>query len=120
MPKRKREAKPQEDYNESDSDSQGIDFMNPNDSKEIINVEFEFVDPKEDHFHSLKNLLNKYLVGEAEKFSISEISDLIVNQPIIGTMLTVSESNDVYGFVTALAINNQVESFFYYCRLPIQ
>lgn len=43
-----------------------------------IDVKFNFYDPNENQYHSVKNLLNSYLDGVS--FKSVQLADLIVNQ----------------------------------------
>ena len=75
-----------------------------NENPEIVNVNFDFSDPSEKHFSSLRQYLISYL--PIENFFVSELADLIVKQVSVGTMIQVeNEPEDVYGFITALSLH---------------
>lgn len=68
-----------------------------------VNVEFVFSDPKEAHFHSVKQFLLAYM-PPTQPFDVSGLADAIVNQVTTGTMVCVEGEDDVYGFITALSL----------------
>lgn len=68
-----------------------------------VNVEFVFSDPRESHFHSVKQFLLSYL-PPSQPFDVSGLADAIVNQVATGTMVCVDGEDDVYGFITALSL----------------
>ncbi|GAB9464085.1 Bccip family protein [Globisporangium polare] len=69
-----------------------------------VNVEFVFSDPRESHFHSVKQFLITYL-PPTQPFNVSGLADAIVNQVTTGTMVCVEGEDDVYGFITALSLS---------------
>ena len=73
---------------------------------EIINVDFDFFDPKESDFHSIKTLLRQLFSSDSEFFELSELTELIVNQPSVGTTVKVDGSeSDPFAFLTVLNVN---------------
>lgn len=60
------------DVEESDADGDGGD--------EQVETMFNFQEPKEDHFHGLRNLLQNYLDGQ--EFDVSGLVDLILKQVV--------------------------------------
>ncbi|KAG0065925.1 Mss4p nuclear export [Linnemannia elongata] len=89
-----------EEEEEDDSGSDGED---------IINVDFEFFDPKEMDFHAIKNLLNQYFASDAILFALSELSDLIVAQSNVGTTIKVNGvESDPYSLLTVLNMNQHL------------
>ena len=68
-----------------------IDFSS-NLPEEQVSVEFEFYDPDDSHFLSLKSLLNGYLDGLS--FGSSELCDLVIDQVEVGTMIGVAEDDE--------------------------
>ncbi len=50
--------------------------------EEIVDVDFEFVDPKQIHYHSIKRLLSKYLPGSSVE--LPDLASLIIDQVTIG------------------------------------
>lgn len=74
------------------------------DEDNVVNVEFNFMDPREIHFKSVRRLLEHYLPGEEETFNVSAMADAIVAQTAVGTMVTVNDDLDVYSFATVLPV----------------
>ncbi|CAI5725488.1 unnamed protein product [Hyaloperonospora brassicae] len=66
-----------------------------------VSVEFLFADPRESHFHSIKQLLLAYL-PPSQPLDVSGLANLVVGQVTVGTMVCVEGEDDVYGFITAL------------------
>uniref|UniRef100_M4BTF8 BCCIP family protein n=1 Tax=Hyaloperonospora arabidopsidis (strain Emoy2) TaxID=559515 RepID=M4BTF8_HYAAE len=66
-----------------------------------VSVEFLFADPREMHFHSIKQLLLAYL-PPSQPLDVSGLANVVVGQVTVGTMVCVEGENDVYGFITAL------------------
>lgn len=69
---------------------------------EIINVEFTFNDMKEAYFHGMKNfLLNQIAYAPYS----SELSDLIIRNISVGTVVSTEDGEDnVFGFASVLNI----------------
>jgi len=68
--------------------------------------DFNFFDPAEIDFHSVKRLLRRYLASEVDTFDSSGMSDAIVCQPEVGTTVKVPGDDDVYSFATVLDIES--------------
>ncbi|KAJ0411278.1 hypothetical protein ATCC90586_004194 [Pythium insidiosum] len=68
-----------------------------------VNVDFVFSDPREAHFHSVKQFLLSYLPS-SQPFDVSGLANVIVSQAAVGTMVCVDGEDDVYGFITALGL----------------
>ncbi|ETL93924.1 hypothetical protein F442_08311 [Phytophthora nicotianae P10297] len=66
-----------------------------------VSVDFLFSDPREAHFHSVKQFLLAYL-PPTQPFDVSGLANAIVGQVTAGTMVCVEGEDDVYGFITAL------------------
>ncbi|KAF9271334.1 Mss4p nuclear export, partial [Mortierella alpina] len=76
---------------------------------DIINVDFEFFDPKEMDFHAVKNLLNQYFASDAILFALSELSEMIVSQANVGTTIKVNGvESDPYSLLTVLNMNQHL------------
>ncbi|KAG0201506.1 Mss4p nuclear export [Mortierella sp. GBA30] len=110
MSKRKASDKhdPPEDVamasNEEHDDDSGSDG-----EEDIINVDFEFFDPKEIDFHAVKNLLNQYFASDAILFALSELSELVVSQSNVGTTIKVNGvESDPYSLLTVLNMNQHL------------
>ena len=77
-----------------------------NDSVGEVTVDFQFQDPREIHYLSVKRLLGGLLPGTTgDKFAVHELADAIVNQAAVGTMVTADETGDAYAFITAINFN---------------
>ncbi|CAI5709472.1 unnamed protein product [Peronospora effusa] len=66
-----------------------------------VSIDFLFSDPREAHFHSVKQFLLAYL-PPSQPFDVSGLANAIVGQVTAGTMVCVEGEDDVYGFITAL------------------
>ncbi|CAJ0630124.1 14055_t:CDS:2 [Entrophospora sp. SA101] len=98
----------EEDGNEQEENSDNSD-NEISEGEEIINVDFDFFDPKDSDFHSIKTLLKQLFSSDSELFELSELTELIVNQPSVGTTVKVDGSDsDPFAFLTRL-INMPVE-----------
>ncbi|KAF2645903.1 hypothetical protein P280DRAFT_465642 [Massarina eburnea CBS 473.64] len=85
-------SKRKNDDSESDDDMQDVD------------IDFEMFDPQPDYdFHGFKNLLRQLLGDDAQLFNLSELADLILAQPLVGTTVKVeSNETDPYALLTVL------------------
>ena len=98
-PMTKEERKKQEqlmhddDKHDDDDDDEDVD---------MINVEFEFSDPKEEHFKSIRNFFRYLFLGTAKDVDFSPLADAVVKQVEVGSMVQVSGEDDVYAFLTLL------------------
>ncbi|KAF9209590.1 Mss4p nuclear export [Haplosporangium sp. Z 27] len=92
-----------------DEDGSNDDSGSDGDMEDIINVDFEFFDPKENDFHAVKNLLGQYFASDAILFALSELSELIVSQPNVGTTIKVNGvDSDPYSILTVLNMNQHL------------
>jgi protein BCP1 len=71
---------------------------------DMVNVDFEWFDPQPAvDFHGLKTLLRQLLDVDAQLFNLSELADLILSQPLLGsTVKTDGNESDPYAFLTVL------------------
>ena len=71
---------------------------------DIVNVDFEWFDPNpEVDFHGLKTLLRQLLDVDNQLFDLSELADLILSQPLLGSTVKVDgNETDPYAFLTVL------------------
>ena len=68
--------------------------------KEVIQADFNFFDPQELDYQSIRNLTRNYLTSE---YDDRELADMIVNQVSVGTMVKNEEAEEApLGFITAL------------------
>lgn len=74
---------------------------------ELVNVEFEWFDPKpEVDFHGLKTLLRQLLDNDAQLFDMSALADLILSQPLLGSTVKVDGmETDPYAFLSVLNLS---------------
>lgn len=69
----------------------------------MLNVDFEWFDPQQQDFHGLKSLLRQLLDTDAQLFNLSELADLILSQPLLGSTVKVDgNESDPYAFLTVL------------------
>ena len=74
---------------------------------ETLNVDFEFFDPQpEVDFHGLKTLLRQLFDTDWQLFDLSELADLILSQPTLGSTVKVeSNETDPYAFLTVINLH---------------
>ncbi|CAE6507447.1 unnamed protein product [Rhizoctonia solani] len=85
--------------NESESDNEG-------ETKELVDVDFEFFGPTEIDYLALKRLLNQLFSTDANLFQIEKLTELILEQPGIGsTVKTDGIDSDPYAILTVLNMN---------------
>ncbi|KAF2861042.1 hypothetical protein K470DRAFT_257387 [Piedraia hortae CBS 480.64] len=74
------------------------------DGETIIDVEFEWFDPQPAvDFHGLKTLLRQLFDTDNEKFNLSELVDMILAQPTLGsTVKAEGNESDPFAFLTVL------------------
>lgn len=70
----------------------------------MVNVDFEWFDPQPAvDFHGLKNLLRQLLDVDSQLFNLSELADIILSQPLLGSTVKVDgNETDPYAFLTVL------------------
>ncbi|KAI8325149.1 hypothetical protein GQ54DRAFT_242522, partial [Martensiomyces pterosporus] len=71
----------------------------------LVDIDFEFFDPKPIDFHAMKRMLISSFGDDAEDFNISELVDLILGQNTIGSTVKVDGDDDPYAFLTVLNMN---------------
>ncbi|KAG8963114.1 Mss4p nuclear export [Tulasnella sp. 419] len=92
MPKRKEQYKTDDEESGSETD--------------LVNVDFDFFDPEEIDFIALKRLMTQLFQADAEGFYLTELADLIIKQPQLGTMVKMDgKDSDPYAFLTVLNMN---------------
>ncbi|KAK9728984.1 Mss4p nuclear export [Basidiobolus ranarum] len=72
------------------------------DMTDVVDVDFDFFDPKEIDFHAIKNLLKQLFGSDHELFNLSELTELIIGQPLIGSTIKVDGEGDPYAFMSVL------------------
>ncbi|KAJ2455682.1 Mss4p nuclear export, partial [Coemansia sp. RSA 2424] len=84
------------------SRQQDSDAGSDDEEKEIVDVDFEFFDPKPIDFHSMKQMLMASFGDDAEDFSLSSLVDLILSQNTIGSTVKFEGDDNPYAFLTVL------------------
>lgn len=74
---------------------------------EMLDVDFEWFDPQPDvDFHGLKTLCRQLFDIDAQLFDLSELVDLILSQPLLGSTVKVDgNETDPYAFLTVLNLH---------------
>jgi hypothetical protein len=90
----------------------------------MLDVEFEWFDPNpEVDFHGLKNLCRQLFDSDAQLFNLSELVDLILSQPTLGSTVKVDGTEtDPYAFLTVINLHEHrvsTERISASCRLLI-
>ncbi|KAH7395371.1 p21-C-terminal region-binding protein-domain-containing protein [Phaeosphaeria sp. MPI-PUGE-AT-0046c] len=108
MAKRKSKADPEDLPDASDKGAQHNDDDSGSDEDmDMVNVDFEWFDPQPAvDFHGLKTLLRQLLDVDAQLFDLSELTDLILSQPTLGSTVKVDgNETDPYAFLTVLNLH---------------
>jgi len=78
----------------------------------IVDVDFEFFDPAEIDFHGVKNLLRQLLDVDATLFDISALTNLVIEQKLLGSTVKVEgKEDDPYAFLTVLNLHEHKVNF---------
>lgn len=100
------------DDDDDDDDEDGVEDLDhtaagqqKSSSSEMIEAEFEFFDPKTDDFHGVKSLLNNYMDNIID---ISTLSDLVVEQTVLGTV--VKTDGSCMAVVSCIPLSDAVRS----------
>lgn len=96
-------AAPSDSSDAGDSEPELLEPSDGSKGEEVVDVELNFMDPQEIDFLSVKQLLRPYMPG-CDGLVTSEITDAIIKQVEVGTMIKVGDDVDVYGFATALSL----------------
>ena len=89
-----------EEDRSSDEGGNGGEMKKNKKEKEIIDVDFEFYDPKPIDFLGLKMLLGPWLDGL--EFDSSGLCDALISQRSVGTVLKTEEAGDPIGVLSCL------------------
>lgn len=75
--------------------------------EELLNVDFEYFDPSPKvDFHGLKTLLRQLFDVDNQLFDLSELTDMILAQPLLGsTVKCDGDESDPYAFLTVLNLH---------------
>ncbi|KAK9369142.1 p21-C-terminal region-binding protein-domain-containing protein [Lipomyces kononenkoae] len=77
------------------------------DNEEIVNLDFDFFDPRPDvDFEAIRNLLRQLFDADNTMFDISALADLILSQNSLGsTVKTDGPESDPFAFLTVVNAN---------------
>ncbi|KAJ3301658.1 Mss4p nuclear export [Blyttiomyces sp. JEL0837] len=75
--------------------------------REIIDVDFDFFDPKDIDFHGLKSLLKQLFPEEIENLNMSDIAQHIIDHPEIGSIVKIDDDvgSDPYAVMTVVDLS---------------
>ena len=100
------EEEEDEEEDEDESDVDGED-----DDDKFIDVEIEFVTPREEHFINLKSYLTSYCDGS--QYNVSELVDMILKQDNVGSVIasrvSAEEEEDPLGVLTVVSLDKAKE-----------
>lgn len=105
MAKRKPERDPEDLPDASDAGkTNNADDSGSDEDMDMVNVDFEWFDPQPAvDFHGIKTLLRQLLDVDSQLFNLSELTDLILAQPLLGSTVKVDgNETDPYAFLTVL------------------
>ncbi|KAM0752893.1 hypothetical protein T439DRAFT_323503 [Meredithblackwellia eburnea MCA 4105] len=78
---------------------------------EMLDVEFDFFDPQEHDYHSIKLLLSQLLSHDASSLDLGGVTNLILEQKLVGsTVKTDGAKGDPYAVLTVLNLNVHKEN----------
>ncbi|KAF8303096.1 hypothetical protein DL93DRAFT_2090391 [Clavulina sp. PMI_390] len=86
------------------------DLSSDGEEPSLVNVDFDFFDPKEIDFIAIKRLLSQLFQADAEDLHTHELTELILSQPIGTTVKTDGIDSDPYAFLTVLNMNAHQEN----------
>ncbi|CBX94117.1 hypothetical protein IAQ61_003987 [Plenodomus lingam] len=105
MAKRKSKHDPEDLPDASDAGKNNhADDSGSDEDMDMVNVDFEWFDPQPAvDFHGIKTLLRQLLDIDSQLFNLSELTDLILAQPLLGSTVKVDgNETDPYAFLTVL------------------
>lgn len=115
MPADSQKKRKQEDESIAEQDSsiadntingQDSDSENDGDDEQLVNVDFDYFDPKEIDFHAFKNLLRQLFDVDNINFDLSFLADKIIEQANVGsTVKTDGPDSDPFAMLTILNID---------------
>ncbi|KAF2121664.1 p21-C-terminal region-binding protein-domain-containing protein [Lophiotrema nucula] len=87
------------------------DDSDSDEDMDLVNVDFEWFDPSPTvDFHGLKTLLRQLLDIDAQLFNLSELADIILAQPLLGSTVKVDGAEtDPYAFLTVLNLKTHAD-----------
>lgn len=103
------ESNEEEEDDEEDEDESDVDGEDDDDT--FIDVEIEFVTPKEEHFLNLKSYLTAYC--DRSQYNVSELVDMILKQDDVGSVIasrvSAEEEEDPLGVMTVISLDKAKE-----------
>ncbi|KAJ1913201.1 Mss4p nuclear export [Tieghemiomyces parasiticus] len=91
------------------SSADSADSDSDEEMKDLVNIDFEFFDPKEADFHAIKRLLAQLFGEDSEQMELSGLADLVIGQPLVGTCVKIENEGDPYALLTVLNLNHHGE-----------
>ncbi|CAG8511064.1 9432_t:CDS:2 [Paraglomus occultum] len=107
MTKRKRQNKSTvDDDNKEDQMDISDDETSDEELEDLtVDTEFEFFDPQKQDFHGIKRLLTQLFSSDAKLFDLSELTEIILDQPLLGSTVKIDgegAQGDPYALFTVL------------------
>ncbi|KAJ7644330.1 p21-C-terminal region-binding protein-domain-containing protein [Roridomyces roridus] len=77
----------------------------------LIDVDFDFFDPNPNvDYHAFKRLLGQLFQRDADRFSLHDLTELILSQPTVGTTIkTDGLESDPYALLTVLNVHQHAQ-----------
>lgn len=106
--KKRKAAASSRDVGEADVSKEALEQGAPSDEKsdshdnsqDIVNVDFEFFDPRPDDYHGVKALLRTYV--DDVKWDLGGFVDVILSQTTVGTVIKTAEDESPIGVISVL------------------
>ena len=70
----------------------------------VLDVDFAFFDPTPDDFHAIKQMVTQTFDKDA--VNLSELTNLLLDQPTLGTCVKVEGTADAYSFLSVLNLRH--------------
>jgi protein BCP1 len=95
---------------EAENPETKVENEEEDDAPEIVDVDFDFFDPKEVDFHAIKNLLRQLLDSDCDSFELSTLADIILDGTSRGTTVKVDgPESDPFALVSIVDFNQHKE-----------
>jgi len=100
-------AKRKIDGNETLQNRKEAEHESSDEEMDMLDVDFEWFDPQPAvDFHGLKTLCRQLFDLDSELFNLSELVDLILSQPLLGSTVKVDgNQSDPFAFLTVLNLH---------------
>ncbi|RVD84987.1 uncharacterized protein DFL_003322 [Arthrobotrys flagrans] len=100
-PSEKSKSKSKKGSKRAASDSSSSD--SEPETKDLVNVDFEFFDPLPHDFHGIKLLLRQLFDADSHLLDLSALTDLILDQKLVGSTVKVDgREGDPYSFLSVI------------------